>query len=156
MANRTITTTLKLNVSDFKAGAKSASSSLEELVKKGDKTGHVADSYMGRMQQSIELQRDAWNTSSTALWDGARPLPVWWTLQAMYLNFDEAMSAVQASTHASVEEMDLFREAAIQAGADSQYSATEAAGAIEELAKAGISTADILGGGGLKGALDLA
>jgi TP901 family phage tail tape measure protein len=71
------------------------------------------------------------------------------------MDFDKQMSAVKAATHASAAEMESLRKAAIKAGADSQYSATEAAQGIEELAKAGVSTADILGGG-LKGALDLA
>ena len=51
--------------------------------------------------------------------------------------------------------MDLLREASIEAGKRTVFSATEAAGAVEELAKAGIATADILAGG-LNGALDLA
>lgn len=156
MANRTIQTTLKLNVSDFKSGVRQASSSLDELAKKGDKTERVSGTYLGQMEQSIRLQRGAWDSASTSLlgW-GAALTGVLGVAQVMYSNFDEAMSAVQASTHAGAEEMDLFREAAIQAGADSRYSATEAAGAIEELAKAGVSAADILGGG-LTGALDLA
>ena len=70
-------------------------------------------------------------------------------------NFDQAMSNVQAATHETADNMDALREAALEAGAATQYSATEAAGAIEELAKAGVSTQDILGGG-LAGALDLA
>jgi TP901 family phage tail tape measure protein len=49
----------------------------------------------------------------------------------------------------------MLRKAALQAGKDTAYSATEAGKGIEELSKAGISTADILGGG-LKGALSLA
>lgn len=69
--------------------------------------------------------------------------------------FDQAMSAVQAATHETASNMDLLRSAAIKAGADTAYSAAEAANAIEELAKAGISTTDILGGG-LSGALNLA
>jgi TP901 family phage tail tape measure protein len=51
--------------------------------------------------------------------------------------------------------MDLLRQAAIDAGADTAFSAAEAAKGIDELAKAGVSTKDILGGG-LKGALSLA
>jgi len=70
-------------------------------------------------------------------------------------DFDQAMSNVQAATHESADNMSLLRDAAIQAGAETVYSAKEAAGAIEELAKAGISTNDIIGGG-LTGALDLA
>ena len=51
--------------------------------------------------------------------------------------------------------IDELRQAAIQAGADTAFSASEAAQGIEELLKAGVSTADVLGGG-LKGSLDLA
>ncbi len=72
-------------------------------------------------------------------------------------NFDQAMSKVQAATHESAANMSLLRDAAIEAGARTQYSAGEAASAIEALAKAGISTADILGKtGGLNASLDLA
>lgn len=72
-----------------------------------------------------------------------------------YASYDKAMSGVQAATHETAENMDLLREAAVEAGAETAYSAEEAAGAIEELAKAGVTTADILGGG-LNGALALA
>jgi TP901 family phage tail tape measure protein len=70
-------------------------------------------------------------------------------------DFDKAMSAVSAATHANAKDMGLLREAALQAGKDTQYSATQAAQGITELSKAGVSTASILGGG-LKGALALA
>jgi TP901 family phage tail tape measure protein len=70
-------------------------------------------------------------------------------------DFDKAMSGVQAATHASAKDISALRQAALQAGKDTQYSATQAAQGITELSKAGVSTADILGGG-LKGALSLA
>lgn len=70
-------------------------------------------------------------------------------------DFDKQMSAVSAATHASSGELGQLRAAALQAGKDTQYSATEAAKGVTELAKAGVSTADVLGGG-LKGALSLA
>lgn len=70
-------------------------------------------------------------------------------------DFDQAMSNVQAATGESTQAMNDLREAALQAGADTAFSASEAAAGIENLAKAGVSTADILGGG-LSGALDLA
>lgn len=72
-----------------------------------------------------------------------------------FMEFDAQMSAVQAATHESAENMALLRDAAMEAGAVTAFSATEAAQAIEELSKAGVATADILGGG-LQGALDLA
>lgn len=71
------------------------------------------------------------------------------------MDFEKSMSAVSAATHGSAAEMDQLREAALQAGKDTQYSATGAADAITELSKAGIATADVLNGG-LDGALDLA
>jgi TP901 family phage tail tape measure protein len=70
-------------------------------------------------------------------------------------HFEKAMSSVQAATHETAANMELLRAAAIKAGADTAYSASEAAGAIEELAKAGVSTKDILAGG-LAGSLNLA
>lgn len=72
-----------------------------------------------------------------------------------YADFDKAMSGVQAATHETTQNMRLLREEAIRVGADTSFSAGEAAQGIEELAKAGVSTKDILGGG-LSGALDLA
>ena len=72
-----------------------------------------------------------------------------------FAEFDKAMSGVQAATHESSSNMGLLREAAIKAGADTVFSATEAANAVEELSKAGLSTADVLSGA-LAGSLDLA
>lgn len=69
--------------------------------------------------------------------------------------FDTAMSKIQAATGATGAELDRLREAAMQAGADTSFSASEAAAGIENLAKAGVSTADIMSGG-LTGALSLA
>ncbi|WP_431794761.1 phage tail tape measure protein [Micrococcus luteus] len=70
-------------------------------------------------------------------------------------DFDKAMSSVRAATHETEENMALLGEAAKKAGADTAYSAEEAAQGIEEMAKAGVSTEEILGGG-LDGALALA
>lgn len=72
-----------------------------------------------------------------------------------FMEFDSAMSEVQASTHETSANMELLREAAINAGADTSFSAKEAAQGIDELAKAGVSTKDVLNGG-LSGALSLA
>jgi len=74
---------------------------------------------------------------------------------AKFMEFDAAMSNVEAATNESADNMDRLREAALDAGARTVFSATEAANAIEELGKAGVSTQDILDGG-LDGALDLA
>ncbi len=74
---------------------------------------------------------------------------------AKFAEFDQAMSNVQAATLESADNMERLRDAALEAGASTVFSASESANAVEELAKAGLSTSDILGGG-LSGALDLA
>jgi TP901 family phage tail tape measure protein len=72
-----------------------------------------------------------------------------------FAQFDKAMSSVAATGDDARGSLNDLRAAAIEAGADTAFSATEAAGAIEQLAKAGVSAKDILGGG-LNGALSLA
>lgn len=74
---------------------------------------------------------------------------------AKFAEFDQAMSQVSASSEDAKANIGALKDAALEAGARTAYSATEAAGAIEELSKAGMGVADILNGG-LNGALDLA
>lgn len=54
------------------------------------------------------------------------------------------MSNIKALTGASSETMKQFNAAAQKAGADTAFSASEAADAIAELSKAGVDTASIL------------
>lgn len=72
-----------------------------------------------------------------------------------FADFDKEMSNVRAATGETAGNMDLLREAALKAGKDTSFSATEAAQGIEALAKAGVQTKDVLNGG-LNGALALA
>lgn len=69
--------------------------------------------------------------------------------------FEAKMSNIKAVTGESADTMKKFNDAAIKAGADTAFSAAEAADAIGELAKAGVSTQDILNGG-LTASLNLA
>lgn len=69
--------------------------------------------------------------------------------------FDKALSNVRAVTGASAKEMQQLRAAALDAGKTTAFSATQAADAEAELARAGVSVADITGGA-LKGSLALA
>ncbi|MFE4697293.1 phage tail tape measure protein [Streptomyces sp. NPDC056738] len=69
--------------------------------------------------------------------------------------FDKALSNVKAVTGASSSEMAKLRAAALEAGKTTAYTATEAADAEAELARAGVSVANITGGA-LKGSLALA
>jgi TP901 family phage tail tape measure protein len=69
--------------------------------------------------------------------------------------FDKSLSNVRAVTGASTAQMAKLRAAALEAGKTTSYTATEAADAEAELARAGVSVADITGGA-LKGSLALA
>lgn len=156
MADRTVKVTLKANVADFNQQIKNSSKTLEELVKKADKTGTVADTGLGRLTQRAQLMGGELQTvGATAAAFGAGLLALSGAAIKTSADFDAAMSVVQANTMASGREMTALRDLAIEAGAATVFSASEAAQGIDELAKAGVSTADILGGG-LKGALDLA
>jgi TP901 family phage tail tape measure protein len=61
-------------------------------------------------------------------------------------NFEQRMSAVEAVSGASGKELEKLRETALRLGADTKFSATEAASAIEELVKAGVPVEDVLNG----------
>lgn len=57
-------------------------------------------------------------------------------------DLEQGMSRVQAATGATAEEMAALRKAAEDAGANTKYTATEAAAALENLAKAGLSSSE--------------
>ncbi|MFJ8154806.1 phage tail tape measure protein [Streptomyces sp. NPDC094468] len=69
--------------------------------------------------------------------------------------FDKAMSNVRSVTNGSAADMAKLRAAALEAGKSTAFTATQAADAEAELARAGVSVADITGGA-LKGTLALA
>lgn len=106
--------------------------------------------------EAAEKQKAAWQTVAPVMMAaGAGIVAGVGMAVAKYAEFDKAMSSVQAATHESTSNMNLLRDAAIAAGADTAFSAAEAAQGIEELAKAGVSTESIMSGG-LTGALSLA
>ncbi|MDI3211703.1 phage tail tape measure protein [Arthrobacter sp. AL12] len=115
-----------------------------------------ATTHMGRLSASVRDHEDAWDKAGgTLLAFGAAVVAGVGLAIAKYAEFDKAMSEVSAATHETAGNMQLLRDAAIEMGADTSFSATEAADAITELSKAGVLTKDILSGG-LAGALSLA
>lgn len=136
--NKSITVRLRADASNFNAGIKAAGANAQQLAEgmeqSGRKTSLLTTGLAAAGMAAGALGVAAVKTAS---------------------DFDASMSGVQSVTRASASEMDLLRQAAIDAGADTIYSASEAAAGITELGKAGLSTTDILSGG-LNGALDLA
>lgn len=136
--NRNITVRLLADTSKFTAG-------MAKVSAEAEKTSTTMEASGGKTKL-LTTGIAAAGIAATALGVAA---------VRMAADFDASMSTVQANTGASADEMSLLRQAAIDAGADTVYSATDAADAINELGKAGMSTSDILSGG-LNGALDLA
>ena len=136
--NKSITVRLRADASNFNASIKAAGANAQQLAEGMEQSGR---------------KTSLLTTGLAAAGMAAGALGVAATKTAA--DFDASMSGVQSVTRASAAEMDLLRQAAIDAGADTIYSASEAAAGITELGKAGLSTSDILSGG-LNGALDLA
>ncbi len=74
---------------------------------------------------------------------------------AKTMNFEAQMSSIKALTGISAKELAKVQALAIKMGANTKYSALEAAQGIEELLKAGLSVKQIMDGG-LEAALNLA
>ncbi|WP_345750115.1 phage tail tape measure protein [Microbacterium rhizophilus] len=141
MADRTVRVSLVLQAQGYFQGIDQAAKKTREL---------------GTETEKLEQKRQAFESlGRSAIGFGAAVGVGVGMAVSKYAEFDQQMSYVQAATHETAANMDRLRQASLEAGAQTVYSATEAAGAVEELAKAGVSTRDILGGG-LKGALDLA
>lgn len=141
MAERVVVVRLSAKVAEYTKG-------MEEAARK---TGEV-----GSQAQKLAQTREAMQTLGRAgMLMGATLAAGIGVAIAKYAEFDQAMSNVAATGEDARQSMAALRQAAIEAGARTVFSATESANAIEELAKAGLSAKDILAGG-LNGALDLA
>ena len=136
--NKNIVVRLMADTSQYEASLAKACKSTEELAggleKSGSKTGIVTKGLT-----AAGLAVAAFGVASIK----------------MAADFDEQMSTVQANSGATSAQLGQLREAALQAGASTVYTASESAGAINDLAKAGMSVSDILSGG-LTASLNLA
>jgi len=133
-------------------GAVTASAQLDAFGRKVDTTAAQTESAAKRSMAHDDALRKLGTTSLVA---GGAIVAGVGLATAATMRFDSAISEVNAVANVNERQMGLMRDAAIEAGQATVFSASEAAQAEAELAKAGLSTADILKGG-LRGALDLA
>ncbi len=140
MANRSVTVTLLANVAGYVAGIKTAAASTREFGNELEKAAA-----RGRADELVQ----------TASVIGTGLVVAFGAAVYSAARFDKEMSNVSAATNATAADLDRLRDAALEAGKSTAFSATQAAQAETELAKAGVAVQDILGGG-LQGALDLA
>ncbi|WMI32959.1 tape measure protein [Arthrobacter phage PeggyLeg03] len=142
MATRSISIALEAKVQGFVSGLRTAQQAANDFARRSAEFAKNHEQDMDRVGKAGMLM-------------GGGLLAGVGVAVKSFMDFDKAMSEVQASTHETAGNMDMLRDAAIRAGADTAFSAAEAANAIDEMAKAGVSTSNILGGG-LAGALSLA
>lgn len=142
MADRTVTVRLKAAVDGYKRDMTSAAATTKKFG--SDAAAHTK-------AVSTELA----TVSDKAQIVGASLLGLAALSVIAFASFDKQMSGVKAVTGATADELDRLRDAAINAGQATVFSASDAANAETELAKAGVSTADILSGA-LTGSLALA
>lgn len=143
MTDRSVVIRLRGDITDFVSKMRAAGASAK------DSLGKELDKVEGKRKQALN---DLGNTAGKVGLVAAAGLGFAVNAAA---NFDQAMSHVAATGDDARGSIDALRAAALKAGADTAFSATEAAAGIEALAKAGVSAEDALAGG-LTGALDLA
>lgn len=141
MTDRTVKTTLILQATGYIQGMEKAAGATRMLGSEAER--------LAQKRQSFEV------LGRTLLAVGIAAAVGVGMAVAKFAEFDQAMSQVNAVTQESVEGQNALRDAALEAGGATVFTATEAAHAQEELAKAGLSTAHILAGA-LSGSLALA
>ena len=140
--NENIMVRLTANISDYSAKMQTAAAQTDKLA-----TTIVKPTNRARQFETA--------ATKAGMAVGAMSLAFGVSAVKMFADFDEAMSEVKANTGATGDELESLKTAALDAGKSTVFNATESANAINELAKAGMSTADVLSGG-LSGALNLA
>lgn len=143
--NRTVKISMFLQASNYVQGQLAASRAT-------DKTRDAVAQAAAKMQAQREVME---TTGRSSLMFGTLVAAGIAVAVKKYADFDQAMSNVIATGDDAKQNQEELRQAALDAGAATVFSATEAANAIEELAKAGVSARDILGGG-LDASLSLA
>lgn len=136
---------LGANTSKLSAGLAAASAQVEGFAKKADARAVTASAAFSRIGTAAKV-----GTLAVA---GGLALAV-----KSAANFDAQMSQVKAVTGATADQMAVLRKAALDTSKSAQgfgYTAKDVAAAQVELGKAGLSTAQIIGGG-MNSALTLA
>lgn len=145
MADRSVVVKLRAEVDSYVAGMQKARSATTEFGK--EVTG-----------QGKASRADIEAVGRTSLIASGVMVAGFGAMAMTAANFEKEMSGVRAVSNASAHEMDALSDAALAAGASQKLagvSASDAARAEGELVKAGVSVADVLGGG-LMGSLTLA
>jgi TP901 family phage tail tape measure protein len=135
------------------ATAKVAGNSIADAFQKGmSRSGELAEELAEKFGRVFGLISSPVGVATVAL--GGLGMAARTSLRT-FEDFEAQMKGVQAVLDGTAQEYELLKQAALDSGAQTKFSATEAAGAIEHLAKAGYNAQQIVGGA-LKGTTDLA
>lgn len=149
MAARTVRVILIADVAAFRAR-------MAEAARETGRTSRTMRESMRDAARSMDrVGRNQQNTLRAVQMGSLALVAAFGFAVAAAAKFDKAMSNVKAVTQASAGEMATLRATALEAGRTTSFSAVQAADAMHELAKAGVTTADIAGGA-LTGSLNLA
>lgn len=138
--------------------------SYEATLREVQATQKTYDSSLGQLAASIQKNSAAFAKVGNAMKSAGTSATVGLTVPlvaagaqatAVAANFDDAMSQVSGALGGAGVDMEGLRTLALQLGADTVFSATEAGSAMVELAKGGLTEADIKAGA-LQASMDLA
>lgn len=150
---RSVTVALKANIAGYTAPMAAAGAATKKFT--ADVAASTKQASVATLDHA-EKNRAAWDDLGRNVAIGSVAIAAAAGLAIKgFADFDAQMSKVGAAADASASDMDKLRTAALQAGKDTKFSATQAAEAEESLVKAGVSVIDVVQGG-LKGAMDLA
>ena len=145
MANRSITVTLRANVQDFKSQFDAATKAAEQTAKATETSAKQAETAMGRMVQSAQNNRQAWDTAGATLTGfGAAVLGGLGLATKAAMDWESAFAGVRKTVDASESEF-----AALEAGLrgmarELPASHQEIAAVAEAAGQLGIATPNIL------------
>ncbi len=151
MTERTVTVRLRMMTAEWISPLQRATAATAAFARNTTATIRQLDQEMDKAARKNKLHEIAEAATGAGIAVGSAFVGI--ALAAA--RFDKAMDEVDAVLDTNAEGMDRLREAAIQAGLATQYSATQAANAEAELARAGLTVTEIVNGG-LRGALSLA
>ncbi len=142
MATRPVKITVVGDVADAISGLKKVGDGAQQMAKKATDSGGRFSGAFGKIKEYAGAAGLAIGGAFvvTKTVEGLK------SVISTTMDFDKALSAIKANSGATTGEMDLLRAKALQLGKDTTFGAGDAAQAILELSKAGVSTKDILGG----------
>lgn len=147
--NRVVKVTLRAQVAEYKKGMQEAAQATETAAQKSRRELQELEDQLKEVEDASQL------IGGALLAVGAVAAAGVGVAIAKATEFNQAMSHVAATGEDARNSFDALRQAALDYGGSTAFSATESANAIEEMAKAGVDAAEIIDGG-LAGALDLA